>query len=576
MNAEQLKAAGFSEQEVGEYIKLQSAGFSDSEISEYYSKKEDPAPQRSYLSRLVGNILPDAWQAIQGPWVSSEADLKAKMEQLKNPSPLATLRANPLVGAIRDPLGVPGRVAEEVAEHPVQSAMTLAPLANKPIRAMARRVGESTIPERILGSAIPIDYDPLTAKTKGPQAAIDERIEILHQGVVDRQRRSEAGWVKAAELEKESQRKVDDVINRAMRKGEDKVNLKELVDTGLKTAYDLAENSSDRLGAREIINRFRDKFLDVDKESGLPRRTEVTIEQANAIKRQMYNEIRWSTKTPTGLSAQLMEAEKKGAAHQIMAELERRHPELKQLNADDAVRIRLRDAVQKAVEEHRSGPHAVVGIHRNGIGLGLYAWQSTLGHPWIKESLAFALDKVRGVAKDVARTPKVEPLEMSYTARGIPRYYLPQSTSGALPSVPGPKGLLPEPKPGDFTMPGYPMRSGRLLEQGRTTEVFDRQRMEEGVQPLREPRQIPSSTGPGGLEVIQQHLSPLERLMQIRSKPPALRNSEERLFEQQMMRGKIKPPMSVLPPETPVGSIEKDIAAAITEESTKYKGRRVE
>ena len=53
MDANALKSAGFSDQEIGEYTKLKSAGFSAAEISDYYTKQKSPTQK---LDKTQGNF----------------------------------------------------------------------------------------------------------------------------------------------------------------------------------------------------------------------------------------------------------------------------------------------------------------------------------------------------------------------------------------------------------------------------------------------------------------------------------------------------------------------------------------
>ncbi len=70
MGSAQLREAGFSDDEVNEYVQLESAGFSEGEIESYYSGKSKVEPpkrkEKSFASRTFDNIG-EAWEEATTP-----------------------------------------------------------------------------------------------------------------------------------------------------------------------------------------------------------------------------------------------------------------------------------------------------------------------------------------------------------------------------------------------------------------------------------------------------------------------------------------------------------------------------
>jgi hypothetical protein len=103
MDAQQLKQAGFNDNEIGEYTKLQSAGFTDTEISDHLSGKPPPQLQdKSLLSKLgerwdeMGRIN----QYTQGPDVSP-------IRKIINTPGAALMQLGQIGGAVGDVLAEP-------------------------------------------------------------------------------------------------------------------------------------------------------------------------------------------------------------------------------------------------------------------------------------------------------------------------------------------------------------------------------------------------------------------------------------------------------------------------------------
>lgn len=197
MDTNQLRAAGFSDTEIGEYQKLSSAGFSDDEIIQHYSSgvaptrktsgatgtwKEDPVTAKEQavdvakrIGRTAYNIGPDAVEAAQGlagfiahPVKSlgeiGEAIGGAAYDVTHMSDEQKAALKQKAVNAAKDPLGTIGAVSDKIGEaveqHPVDAAlMFVSPKGPKIIKGAAQAVTDVVKPsasviEKSLGKTI--------------------------------------------------------------------------------------------------------------------------------------------------------------------------------------------------------------------------------------------------------------------------------------------------------------------------------------------------------------------------------------------------------------------------------------
>lgn len=177
----------------------------------------------------------------------------------------------------------------------------------------------------------------------------------------------------------------------------DFVNTEDLINKGFKKAYEIADKSSDPIGARKILDVYVKKF-----EAHGP---EIPVDKLNEIKRQLYDEVTWQAAQKTGLVPQLKEAYKKGLAHEAMLKLEAKYPSLHRLNARDGALIDLRDALEHSLA--RTGNRDMISLGTKVL-VGRESWplailNSTIGHPQVKARLAFAISKAGAMSGQTGR-----------------------------------------------------------------------------------------------------------------------------------------------------------------------------
>lgn len=242
------------------------------------------------------------------------------------------------------------------------------------------------LPERLYASATKM---PLSKKWTRilPGKELTKRKMAVLEGLKTRTPPSEYGAKKAEALEKEVKQYIDDAVSVLDENPENILNTEDIINRGLKRAYAKAENSSDPIGAKQTVDDIAEKF----RAHGQT----LTPSKANAIKRQLYDEVKWGGSEATAIQSQLTTRAKKGMAHELMKDLEKLYPELKTLNQKDAARINLKEAIERAAGRE---------LNTNMVKLGpkvlmrpktwpLAIIDGTIGHPQVKARIAFALAK---------------------------------------------------------------------------------------------------------------------------------------------------------------------------------------
>jgi len=253
--------------------------------------------------------------------------------------------------------------------------------AGKAIGAAAK-YATTKLPSKLYGSAIKA---PITKRWTEvlPSKEVSKRMSAISAGLEKKIYPTEHGLATVTQLEKQTRTMVDDIVSAGATKG-DIVATKDIVEKGLKKAYDRALKSSDPIGAKELVDDIAEKFMAHGET--------IPTKELNAIKRQLYDEVKWGGSEATALAGQIKTMGKKGLANEAMVSLESFYPQLKELNKTDASYIALKEAVERATA--RIGNRDIVGLTTKVLGVrsipgAIFEW--TLGHPLVKSRLAFSL-----------------------------------------------------------------------------------------------------------------------------------------------------------------------------------------
>lgn len=239
-----------------------------------------------------------------------------------------------------------------------------------------------TLPDRLYASAVKAPLSKAWIKIL-PGKEVSKRTAAVKEGLKAKISPSEFGLAKVKHLEKEVRGQVDDATALLSENPNLKIKVADILEDGLKKAYGKAKLSSAPSKEKAAIDTIKEDF----KEHG----KYLTPENANAIKRKLYQEVSWGEAVdPT------VKMSKKGIAKAIMHKLEDFHPALKELNETDAARIGLIDVIERSVA--RQGNKDIVSLGTKVMATHpkawpLAIWNSTIGHPQVKARIAFALAK---------------------------------------------------------------------------------------------------------------------------------------------------------------------------------------
>jgi|GEM_PF-4670858 len=239
------------------------------------------------------------------------------------------------------------------------------------------------LPKELYGSAIKFPLSKKWVKTL-PGKELSKRTAVVEEGLKSRVPPSEFGVNKAKFLEKEVRSHIDEVTGLLSENPNLRIKVDDVLKNGLKRAYERAGKSSDKIGNEKIIKKIAENFKQSHGEY-------ITPSNANAIKRELYKEVNWGE----GVD-RITEESIKGIANNLMKSLEKRYPELKNLNQKDMERIGLIEGLERAVGRNANNNMVGLGskmLLSNPATWPLAFWEATIGHPQIKARIAFMLAK---------------------------------------------------------------------------------------------------------------------------------------------------------------------------------------
>jgi len=258
------------------------------------------------------------------------------------------------------------------------------------IGGVTKAISESNIPSRFYQSAVKL---PLSSKwTKIlPGKEISQREVATRAGIEAKIRPSAYGAEKVASLERQTRQAVDDIFSSSVTKSGPFISRDEIIDKGLKKAYANATKASDPVKAKEIVDEIANGFRNHPEF--------IRADDLNAIKRQIWTEIKWGSAESTQLRSQLVPDAKKGIGHAAKEALEEIYPDLKEINAKDGAYIALKEAIERAAGRIRN--RDLIGLDTKVLFLP-HLWpaaivNATIGHPQVKSQLAFTLNKIQRI-----------------------------------------------------------------------------------------------------------------------------------------------------------------------------------
>ena len=245
------------------------------------------------------------------------------------------------------------------------------------------------LPQRLYSSAIKM---PLTKSWKKvlPGQEITKRTAAVKEGISNSITPSEFGLAKTKKLERETRTFIDSVTKKLSENPELDIKVADVLKNSLDALYKQTKGS-DPVGANSAIDAVKEAF----KAHG----ERLTPHEANAIKRRLYDEIKWSEMNRDSghaVSGIYTNKAKKAIANDLMRQIEVMYPEIKGMNQADAARIYLTEAVENSLgrlQNNNMVPLGVKVLLSNPRTWIPAMFEATIGHPQIKSRIAFALAK---------------------------------------------------------------------------------------------------------------------------------------------------------------------------------------
>jgi len=244
-----------------------------------------------------------------------------------------------------------------------------------------------TLPKRMYSSAMKM---PLTKKWVQQLSGkeVSKRVAATEEGLRTGVTPTNLALQKAKKLEKETLDAVDDITRELTREHGAIINRDEIIEEGLKGAYERAANSPEPADAKAVVDAIKKKFQ-VHPEI-------LTPHHANQIKRETYKLIHFGDAESGATGGIMTPAARKGLANQLMKQLESLHDDLKLLNETHAARINLREAIEHTIgriENTNLVPLGPKFLLTSPKTWPLAFWDMTFGNPQIKSRIAIALTK---------------------------------------------------------------------------------------------------------------------------------------------------------------------------------------
>lgn len=404
MNPEELKSAGFSDDEIKEYTDLQSAGFSEQEISDHYAKSKAPEtpkndPLLNKLARAVDPYtkyaLPIAG-AIGGGLLAAPANFIAPGVAEVTGVGLGTIGGQQAANFIGNLAGRRGGfdtrefITKEIPEASINAVAT--PAVNKILPLI------NTAGKQLYGNTI---RTPITNKwTKlFPGKEGTAREIAVTKGYDENIYPTNYGIKKTASKVDELNSQVNKIVDEGTANGHT-VSRYDLIQKGLAGAKNQARVADPE--SVNVIQRLQKRVEAI----GNPK--EMTTRDLLDLKRQLYKETQWDGKSlSTATEKQFNEVGKKGLAHEAMVQLEGKYPQLKYLNKEESAYLDLKEALERTVAKHEQQ----IQPSSKGIWIALKNLpaaiaEETFNHPLVKARLAFAL-KNAAARKGIIAKPMV-------------------------------------------------------------------------------------------------------------------------------------------------------------------------
>jgi len=274
-----------------------------------------------------------------------------------------------------------------------------------------------TLPKRLVSSSLKMPATNKWIKTL-PSKEVSKQMATVEEVIKSDIPISEKGLSQAKQLRDEIHTFIDDTTKILSENPNNKIKLNKAIANGMKRAYKKAISSSDPKKAMKMLKEIK---------KGLQQHGTIsTPHKANALKRQLYDEVQWFIE---GLDPTVTTA-KKGVAREIMKQIEKMHPTITAANKTFAARMGVVEALEKSLV--RLGSSNIIPLPAKVMATGVHPklgmLEYVLGRPRVKTQIAQWLSKRRPdkfskfiyPEKPLGYTPPVKKIE-SEVYRYLPK-----------------------------------------------------------------------------------------------------------------------------------------------------------
>jgi hypothetical protein len=308
--------------------------------------------------------------------------------------------AKPTLGA-----GIASGATRSMTDNPIADmvAQVVGGIAGGGIPELARglqaKIAETKLPEKFMAGAIKMPLSKKWTRVRGPEETSQVE-KAASKAVEERIRPSEFGQAQT----KAGRKSTGEQIGAEVEKTEGTGSLDDILTKGLSEARKRAKAGENTLGELEAIDAWEDAYKESKKGTLTPKKMQ-------ELKLELDERINWDK--VSGKGDPLVDTMRKGVRHELRVALEELNPELKNLNKSDQAWILLDEALDRSLA--KANNRDIVGLGTKVL-LGRESWplaaiNATIGHPQVKATLAFALDKARqaarrGLQTEIGNLPK--------------------------------------------------------------------------------------------------------------------------------------------------------------------------
>lgn len=254
-------------------------------------------------------------------------------------------------------------------------------------------ISKSGLPEMMYASSVKMPLYRKWTKVRGPEATTDIKRAVA-KGLEEKVPPSEYGLEMARAGKIQSGKAIHEEVARTP----GTASTDDILENGLKRVVAEAKKGEAPMRELETIQKYVDDFR-------AARSGEMTAQEMQDLKTWLYSRANYDK--INGKADALVEAMRKGLAHELRLQLEILNPSLRSVNESNAGWRLLEEALDRSLA--RRGNRDIINLGTK-VMLGRESWplaimNQTIGHPQVKSRVAFLLKEANKVSGKAIATP---------------------------------------------------------------------------------------------------------------------------------------------------------------------------